>query len=685
MSSQRLRRTSVCAFCSSGCGLKVSVRGSTIRRVSGDPAHPVTRGRLCIKGACAPGIVHSPERLRTPMLKSKGGFREVSWKHALDWLCEKIHAISARYGPESLALFRGHIPGPETLDAFSLLWACLGSPNYTGVGHLCHIPSFLAFHSVYGLFPYPVGYARPDFEKAGCIVVWGANPSRDTRFSPAVEMIPKAGKRGARLVVIDPVGTPLAKAADLWLQILPGTDYALAAALIRLVMENDLFDADFVGRWTTGFDALRESVAACTPQWAAAITGVPPGQIETLARWYAEEGPAAIETGNGLDQHVNVFQTVRGIAMLISICGYLDVPGGNCFFPFAGLKPYPGIPAAAERTGAKRFPLFPGAPFPAVSEELTGNSGRIRGMLVYHGNPCLSLANEKRIREALGNLELLVVCDIFPTATTELADLVLPGTTAFERTGLKTYSIRDGGYVSLRKPAIRPLHESRPWYEIEYEIASRLGFRDQYPWKDGDSFVEHRLQGSGVDPAALGEAPSLKAAPGLAYEKFREHGFQTETGRVELFSEKLEKLGYAPLPDWGALCGKSAEAGAADPKRALIGTTRRPGVYIHTRYRNVPGLRRREPEALAQISPADAEAEEIRTGDRVRVSSAEGSVRMRARVSTDIRQGVVVLDFGWGNPGDGGENANRLTSDREVDPAAASTSNRRFWCTLCRE
>lgn len=675
----------ICGLCASGCGMRIEINNGKISKIRGDKSHPFSKGRLCTKGAYAAEIIYAPDRIRQPLLKSRRGFEKVSWDKALGVVAEKFNTLKEKYGPDTFTLFRGHIPGPPVLDAFAQLFAALGSPNLTGAANLCHIPTYLGFHLVYGLNPYPIGTAVPDYANTRCMVVWGAHPSKSTRVSTATEMIPVAKAKGAKLIVVDPVMTDVAAKADEWLQVEPGTDMALGLSILHVIIKSDLYDKKFVKQWTVGFDELAAHIQTYSPRWAEVRTGVPAEQIKNIARILAATRPALIDFGNGLDQHPNSVQTARVLGMILALTGNLDTPGGNCFYPHPPMKPYPSERPLAKHVGAEKYPLFPATAFPEVLDGIEFKKpGGSRGMLVYHGNPVLSAANEKRIRNAMSELELLVAVELFKTATSEIADVVLPDTTTFERWGFKTQTGPDGGFIMLNRKVIEPLWDSRPWYEIEFELAKRLNIDNQYTWQTGRQYVDHRIASTGSDFETLESEGYLKVTEPVKYRKYHDDGFKTDSGKIELFSHKMEKMDLDPLPVYQDPPESHAAKKNLKTNYPLLGTTRRPGVYIHTRYRNIPALRRREPHAGIRIHPDDAGIRSIKDGDTVRVTSREGEIQVKAILATAIRPGMVVIDYGWGNPGDGGDNVNRLTSDDTRDPVAASTPNRRFLCEVVK-
>jgi len=673
------RVNTVCGLCHTNCGMIVEVEGNSIKKIRGNPHHPANRGALCRKGIALKEIVHSPDRLRYPLKKTKGGFSRITWEEAIDTVAQKLWEIKERWGAECVLRFAGAPVTEATRDAFAQLLAAYGSPNFTSPGHLCSQPRRLALDLVYG------GRTDPDYRHTKCILLWGANPTASMRpaerfvYGRFDRVITEARERGAKLLCVDPYRIPLAKKADLYVPIKLGTDAALALGMIHVIIREGLYDRPFVENWTIGFSELVEYTKKTTPQWAAAITGVDAATIEQLAEIYATTKPALIREGNGFDQHTNVVDSVRLIAILTAITGNLDVPGGNIFFSMPKLGPCPSIPVEKKCIGAQPYPLFARSFPPMLDAILSGEPYQPRVLIVYHSNPLLINAWEDRVRKAFDKLEFLIVSDVFMTATAQMADIILPDTTPMERFGFQPYAGYDGGIIAFREKAIEPIGEAQPVFDVEYAIAEKLGLAPLYPWRNTEEWIDYKVRPSGLSFSALMENPIHYVGPPLIYEKYKERGFATPSGKVELSSPRLASLGLNPLPIY-----REAEV-LPEEKYPLQGTTCREAVYVHTQFRNIPSLRAKAPEPLLRIHPRDAYPRDIETGVYVTVSSPQGTIRLKAMVTKDTQPGLVVIDFGWGNPGDGGPNVNILTSDRERDPFTGATPNRRFICEVQKE
>jgi len=638
---------------------------------------------MCPKGAAARQVVYSPDRLKYPLRKTKSGFQRISWDEALDIVSSRLLEIREKYGAEALARFHGAPVTLSAFDGFRQLLAAYGSANSTGPGHLCHVPRMIAFDTVYG------GMPQPDYENTRCMIVWGCNLPDTRRYGLAcgryTRLIPQIKKRGAKLIVIDPMHTGLAGLADKWLAIEPGTDDALALAMLNVIISEGLYDNEFVAQWTVGFEQLAEHVERFTPEWAQDITRLPANDIREVARIYATTKPASIRDGNSIDMYPKVVQTARAIGILCAITGNLDVEGGNVFFPSPNLSPPLAKPPTAKRMSADKYPLAREVPFPYFADAILGGEPyKPRAMLVHHANPALVNADSTRVRQALENLELLVVCDIFKSATAELADIILPEASDYERYGFECYASAEGGFVTLMQKVIEPVGESRPVFEIEYELAKRMGLEAAYPWTNTEEWINYRLKPTGITLEKLRQQPVIYTTPPVQHKKYLKNGFNTPSGKVELYSQRLRDHGYPPLPQYKDLDAGFADQTALLEKYPLIGTSRKPGVYVHTRFRNIPSLRKIEPEPLMRIHPQDAQTRGIKDGDLTAVESPKRKVEIKAKVTTEVLPGVIVIDFGWGNPWDPGPDVNILTSDEDRDPISGSTPNRRFRCQVTK-
>jgi len=681
MSAQQQWLRTFCGYCHANCGMRVLVKNGRIEKIQGDPEFPGSRGYLCSKALAAPDVVYSPHRLKCPLLRRKGSFEPISWNEALDFIADRLRRIRDQYGPEAVIQVRGAPTTEEVRDGFVQLMAAFGSPNATGPSHLCSTPRKLGQELVLG------SRSVPDFERADCIVIWGANPTDSRNYGEPLSLerffkaIPEAKKRGATVIVIDPRRTELAAAADEWVNITVETDLAFGLSLLNVIIDEKLYDQEFVYTWTTGFDSLTRHVREMTPDWAEKITGVPADRIRHIARTYATIKPAAILDGNGLDQHPNVVQTVRITGMLSAITGNVDVPGGNVLVARPETAPYPTVRPSTKHLAYDVIPLFPRVTMPYVIDGiLSGKPYTPRALITHHANPLLINANYKKVRQALEKLELVVVYDILPTATADIAHIILPAASDFERYGYGAWPSFEGGYVALQQKVIEPVGESRSVFDVEYELATRLGLHDQYPWTTNEEWVNYKLGPLKVTFEKLQKEHVAYVSHGIEYKKYSIEGFKTPSGKIELYSQELKDIKQDPMPIYQPF----EEGLDLQEKYPLVGPTKRPDNYVHTRFRDVASLRKIQPDPLLRMHPRDAENRNIANGDLATVESREGAISLKTMLTDEISPGFVVVDFGWGNSWDGGPNVNILTSDHPRCPLSGATPNRRFRCQITR-
>jgi anaerobic selenocysteine-containing dehydrogenase len=558
-----------------------------------------------------------------------------------------------------------------------------GSPNLTGIGNLCHVPRQVAFTLAFG------GRPEPDYEKTKLIIFWGANPINSTRFSSFAsydgfgKIIPNAKERGIKIVVVDPIESETASLADIRIRPKIGTDAALGLAMAHTIINEGLYDEAFVGQWVIRFDEIRKHVQTMSPEWAEKITSISSSQIKEFARLYAKTQGALIHDGNGLDMHTNGVDMARVICLLIALTGNIGKPGGNVLFSIVPQRLLPTIKTEKKRMGWDDFPLFPSCPFPVIQRSLLNeDSDRPRAGIVHHSNPVLAQPNQEMTKKALQSLEFLMVFDIFPTATTEIADIVLPAASDFERIDYRAYSSSRGGFLALREKVCEPVGESRSVFEVEYDLARRMGIEKGYPFRNTDEWINFVLEPSHVTLDDLRRNHIVYVSPPVVYRRHENEGFKTPSGKVECYSETLKASKYGPLPTFH-YPKESHETNPEWSKEfSMLGTTRRPAEFVHSRFRNLEPMKRLYPDPLVMVNPTDADDRGIRSNDLVEIRSPRGKIQAKANVTVAVSPGLVAIDFGWGNPTDKKSNLNVLTSDEVWDPVSGGYPNRLFVCEI---
>ena len=663
---ERTTARTVCGICNGSCGMLVTLEQGRVVAVRGDALHPVSRGYLCPKGLAVAEMVNAPDRLRRPLRKKPSGeWEEISWEDAVDFAAERLSAVKECHGAEAVAVHVGQ-PGvrKEFTPYMERFCQAFGTPNFSTSGSHCHLAKVMAGRLTYG------GLPTADFANSNCIALWGYNPQ--VTNPPLMRSMERALAKGARLIVIDPRTTPLARRADIHLQPRPGTDGALALGMLHVVVGEKLYDQGFVERWTTGFDQLVELVAFYPLEKVAAITGVDPEAIGAAARLYAGSTPACSYPGISLDLQTNGVQSIRAIAILQAITGNLDVAGGARFVPpapLASLQLATNLGGQRPAIGQERFPLFQQMHGHAQSNLyadaiLEGAPYPLKALVVSGSNPAVTWPNAGKVKKALGALDFLAVMDNFPTESSRCADLVLPAAHFLERNELWDASSVFGVQRIGLAPQLLVNQECRSDWEFWCALAKRLGFARHFPWENELEAIGFRLQPMGLTVDELRAHPEGIVFQQNGERKYEKNGFATPSGKVELYSEALARHGYDPLPAYR----EPAESPLSTPELAgrypLIATTAaRNFAYFHSRYRNIPSLKRRAPQPVVEMHPETAAALGVVAGDRVTVASERGSIELAVAIMAGGLPGVVSILHGWQEA-----NSNYLTDDLKLDP-----------------
>jgi len=669
-----------CTLCYHSCGCRVTVEEGRAVKIKGLDSHPLNKGRLCPKGASALETIYSPDRLKHPMKRGNNGFERISWDQALDEIAGKLKGLKEQFGPQVLGVFSGSI-GVENIEMTGMvqrLKAAFGSPNSFSVESVCYRMRIRTRQMTFGRYP----IEEPD---SNLYILWGHNP--DQSDFPLKFSLKKNLKKGAKLVVIDPKRIPLADRADMYLRIRPGSDGALALAMMSVIVNEKLYDRDFIDLHTTGFDKLVSHVQKYTPEWAEEITWVPAEETRGLARLFAGTKGASIFQGTCThDQTANGTQNSRAFAVLQAITGNINVPGGWVTSPSPRLG-YAGFDVEGEPVGAGQFPLFfeiwgRKSPFGVVTVVPESIPEKLKAFLVVGGNPLVSMPDSNAFREAFQKLDLLVVHDLFMTETGRAAHYVLPACSHLEKWGVAyTYNVcHCMPFLMLRKKCIEPLEESWSEWRFLTELAKRLGLGDQFPWKSEEELVAFELEPSGLSfDYLLQEKPEGEIYREKKYST-PEGLFRTPSGKIEIWSETLEKMGFDPLPTFleperGPVRGTKE---FLEKYPLILSTGNRNLYYTHSQHRHVRKLHKICPEAVTEIGPGTAERFGIGDSDEVVVETNRGEVKMKARVDERVAEGVVLVPHGW----EGEANANLLTDVQCREPIMGYPDMKSLMCTI---
>jgi len=673
----------ICMICNMYCGIDVYVDNGKVVKVHGMQEHPVNN--ICVKGYALPEWVHSNERLVNPLIKKNGKFKEASWDEALSFITDKLTDLKQKYGAKTLVMNTGN-PCIRTLGT-ALLWRLTnlyGSRNITSGGSYCFMPRPIGDCLTCGA--YIISTRTPETK---CMVMWGINPNQS--YPPKADSVYATRGRGAKLIVIDTMVTPLAKIADIYAQIRPSTDGALALGLLNVIIAEGLYDKAFVKEWTIGFDELVEHVKEYTPEKVEAITWVPAETIKDMARMIATNTPASITLGVSIDHCTSGIQTIRAIATISAITGSIDVPGGSVYFPPIMVKNFgveetleEHIPVGAEYPLFSKFTLGERTCSKVTEQIVSEKPYSIKALLIQGANPVVTWPNTNKVKKAFEKLELLVVADPFMTDTAKMADVVLPCATFVEREDviLIYISHRPTSLFAKVRKVIEPLGNSRPDWKIWSELGKKMGYGEYFPWKSDRELIEDMLEPTNFSYDQLDQSPGGLYHTPQMFRKYQRFGFPlTPSKKVEIYSQQMKELGYNPLPTYH----EPAESPVSRPDLAekyplILNAGARTVAYVHSRFRNVPSLRKLVPEPLVSIHPETASKLGISDGDLVKVESPRGAIEIKAKVTDEVHPEVVAIPQGWS----GEANVNYLTDDEACDPVSAFPGWRALLCRVTK-
>jgi anaerobic selenocysteine-containing dehydrogenase len=709
-----MRIPTFCGMCgpSAGCGIYAHVRDGKFIRIEGMKESPLNRGRNCAKAHGAVQWVYSPDRLLHPMRrvgeKGEGKFERITWDQALDTIADKLKEQKEKYGPESLAIL-----SPARRSYSDYLYRFLmahGSPNYCHSG-ICAMQNGFSFAYTLGVsFPLPPA----DYPKSRLILIWGKQPVYSGASKGSTKWLVEAKERGAKIVAIKPSLEPDAAMADMWIPVRPGTDAALALAMLHVVVQENLYDSDFVSRWCYGFDELKDHIQKYPPSWAEPITGIPADRIRELARLYGSTHPSAIDLGNGLEHATSASDAARAIAILIAVTGNFDRPGGN-IVPVGSTMPKPGDVHLRKRYTQEWIdklvaPEFPkslqpfiegtsSAYFRAFESVLTEKPYPVRTIIAPGTQPTVSTRGPKRVIEALRKLDFFVVADVMRTAEMDYADVVIPLATPYETDHPFEFT---ADWIMARNKVIEPLGDCRSMYQFWLDLGVRMGYGADFWNGSMTDCMNEQLEPLGMTIDQLRAHPTGIVYPmkPMVYEKY-EKIFSAKSpllsgrpylpqGKVAIYNTTFEERGFSPLPSWREPPEGITATPALLKKYPLVFSDYHTSKAFNASWlRNVPLLREILPFPTLHIHPDTAAERSIQDGDWVIVESPHGTLKLKAEIFPGIRPDTVMALHGWWQgcrelrlPGfpllDGGANANHLyCSDPEkaFDPLVTAMAS----------
>src|ERR1041384_212883 len=661
--------------CPDTCAMLIEVEGGRATKVSGDPDHLPTKGFLCTKVSRYLERVYNPDRVLYPMrrvgAKGAGRFERISWDEALDTIAERFSEINeSSDGPEAILPYSyGGTMGIVNNGSMDRrFFHRLGASKLART--ICSAAGGEALKLTLGA---KIGTDMENFHRARLIVLWGTNTlSSNIHLWPQIK---EALAEGARLIGVDPYRNHTHDHCHHLIQVRPGTDAALALAMMNVIIGEGLEDRDYIDRYTLGFDKLRERAAEFSPARAAQICGINEEEIISFAREYATTRPAVIRINYGLQRHAGGGMAVRTVACLPAITGAWREAGGGVLLSTSGMF-------AFDERVLERPDLIRGNPrtinMSRLGDALTESQPPVRAIYVYNSNPAAVAPDQSKVLEGLAREDLFtVVHEQFQTDTADYADILLPATTQLEhRDMVKPYGHY---YLVYNEPAIAPLGEAKPNREVFALLAKRMGFEDECFDDTADDIIRQAIATDyaplhGIELDELKQKGWARLNLMETYAPFADGQFLTPSGKCEFYSETLERAGLDPLPAFTPPRESPDSAPELAARYPLQLISPPANSFLNTTFSHLASFLKSEREPFIQVSSEDALSRAISDGDIVRVWNDRGECRLKARISDRVKPGVAVaLSIWWNKLSPGHANVNQLVSQKLTDFGAGAT------------
>jgi anaerobic selenocysteine-containing dehydrogenase len=669
---------SVCPHdCPDTCGIISYVKDGKLVKVKGDPDHILARGFLCQKVMNYPERVYSPDRVLYPLKrvggKGTGNFGKIPWDEAIETITSQFKNIINKHCAESILPFSGS----GTLGLVNGSVAGKRFFNRLGASRLdrtiCSEGGRIGYEYTLGA---SFGADPLAIPQSKMVISWGTNPYNTNIHQ--IPLIKEAKKNGAYYVVINPDRVKSVEMADLFIQPAPGSDAALALGIMNVIINESLYDDEFVRNHTEGFAALAERVQEYPLDRVEDITGVDKEAIRKFAAIYADSKPSFIYAGSGMQHHTNGGMTIRTISSLPGLTGAWKYPGGGMFYPTSEAFPinWNVLEGNDLCTNAPRI-----INMNRLGHTLLDTEPGVYGLYVYNSNPAAVLFNQRKVIEGLQREDLfIVVHDQMLTDTARYADIVLPATTEFEHTDLHHSYFHLS--LQLNEPVIEPLEESRPNIDTFNALAEAMGFQNKC---FDDTAIDIINEALGIDSRYL---------KGITLERLRNEGairlnisdefhmpyndlkFHTPSGKVEFYSEKMKLDGYDPLPVHIPIGEGPVTSPELYKKHPIYLLTPSAKSFLNSNFANIRNSRNEDKKPILELNVSDAEERSIKTGDLVRVFNERGEFKVWASVGDDVKEGVAIhKGIWWNSLSPGGCNSNQTTPDRLADMGGGSTYN----------
>ncbi len=733
--SHEIKKTA-CQFCAALCGVLVHVEDGKVVKIEGNKDQFLSHGFTCERPGIAPKWLYHPDQLMHPLKRigkrGEGKWQQISWDDAMAEIGPKLLELKKEYGPETLGFFEGTYRGNDywPRGRFATLF---GNPhNIFAPGVICGINDMGINMAVTG----DVTTWSTDLANSGCAVFWGSNPAQSEMRS-WTHLLKMRQDKDIKIIAVDPRRTRTTDIADIWLQLRPGTDTALAMGWLNVIINEELYNREFVEKWTTGFDKLKERVQEYPPEKVSGITGVPAEKIVEAARIYATHGPSAMPYGVAIDQlGLNGTRTEHAKVIMRSICGYLGEFGGHLitrpgsttnggkFVTEAELAMMERLPMETRRkmmgfdvcrlVSLKGWSMMAphiervyGVPAPVTVQIqahttmlwrsiLSGKPYPIKAMICWGSNPMAWAGNTRLVYKALKseNLELSIVQELVMTPSAQLADYVFPATSWLER-DICTNMMDFASLLWAGEKAIEPMGERRDAYEFFRALALSVGQDEYWPWKTTEEVSNYRLKACGLTFSDCVDR-MIVFPDGFETKPYEKTGFPTPSGKVELYSSTLEKLDYDPMPYYEEPPESPLRLPEVAKEYPLIlntGGNYRPMYHSEFMQWGI-GAREKHPDPLMDIHPDTARNLGIKDGDWAWIETRRGRIKQKARYNDGILPNVINCQASWWfpeNPANEPElsgvwesNANVLTLDDPefCDELSGGWCNRALLCKV---
>lgn len=690
---------SICAICSPShhCGVDCYVKDGKIIHVEGMPEHPYSHGNLCTKGSSLRNYVYRADRIRTPLRRigqrGEGKFEPISWDEAYQIIAENLNRIKQTYSPHSVVFYSGYSKWYRPV--FQRFSHVFGSVNFGSDDSVCAVARKLGDRVIAG------AVGAPDMAHANTFLGWNYDGYYSHHLS--VAGVRKLKERGGKVIIIDIRDTPAAKnLADVFLQINPGTDGALALGMAKIIIDNGWADMEYIQNYTYGFEEYCNLVQQYPLDRVCQITGLDPADVMKATEIYATNGPACTNySASALVHHINGFNSHRAIVCLSGLTGNFDRQGGNFPVPPTYLRQPAGFktrdeefrkyrdPVGTPRIGADRFPLwdklFDECQVMDLINQLEDQDPYpVKALFALGLNAKMFPESDALLDAMTRNLEFIVDVDLFMNKSAKYADILLPACTSLERSEMKCYR---GGYLFYTKPVIKPLYESRSDVDILCQLAQVMNLDDELLKQGYDACLEWIIEGCGVTLEDLKKSDLPVKIPVAKWPvqpgSLLKNGFKTPTGKFEFYSTIIADLdpsfGLDPLPSYrDSLEDQDSEELCWNYPFYLC-TGARKAHSIHSRLNKSPWIRNLQDEPLCEINREDADCLGIQNGDRVELSSPNGRVFMKAKLTNKIKPGVVLAQHGYAEA-----NVNLLIGRNHLDPYTGFPGYKGMRCNICK-